>query len=820
MVKVVVPPRRRRRAAGMGAVPEPCYANSNAMFPPNATPDRDATMNEPQAVAVAHVDGPLIVFAGAGSGKTRVITYRIANLVMRHRILPFTILAVTFTNKAAGEMRLRLERLLGPDLVKQLWIGTFHAVCVRLLRRYHERAGLGEKFVIYDDADQKALMKRVLKDLNLDDKRFPPQQVLARIHSEKQEGRGPDDMSTSNYVDEITHRCFLEYQRRLASANAVDFEDLLLHAMRVAESHSPEGEHLRERFRHVLVDEFQDTNVVQYRLVRALSKSRRNICVVGDDDQSIYRWRGADIRNIRGFTTDYPDAQLIKLEQNYRSTSHIVEAALGVIKPSRERQPKELWTANEAGEPVTIVHCANERDEAGHIVEGIRAALAQGTSAREIAVFYRVHAQSRVLEEAMRSEGIPYQIVGGTKFFDRTEVKDLLAYLRLIVNPQSDVDLFRIINVPARKLGAKTIERLAALANDTGTTAFDAILGLCQSRETPNAARHALRGFHELVCAFIRGAETAPPRELAEQVLKETGYGAWLKLQDNAEADARLDNIQEFIGSIGDYEEDARNAGETPTMLEYLARITLQAAADTLEDVPRVPMMTVHAAKGLEFEHVWITGLEELLFPLKGQAHDEADELEEERRLAYVAITRARKRLFMTHANVRTIYGRLRYCEPSRFLLDLPPATQRRVATRSLSELSRGYGQPAPRAFGVDAFGTRRRADAEDDFDAETRPSFSAARPLQSFGGPRPGGPVPLARSLGERFVERDHDVDGYGSDETRDGFAVRKGAQVRHSKFGIGSVLAVGSGPDPTVTVKFSGTGPKQIKLSFLAPL
>jgi len=807
----------------MGSIPEPCYATRAPMFSTTASPGLDAAMNEPQAEAVQHAEGPLIVFAGAGSGKTRVITYRIANLVLRHRVAPFTILAVTFTNKAAGEMKERLVRLLGPELVKQLWIGTFHAICVKLLRRYHERAGLGEKFVIYDDADQKALMKRVLKDLNLDDRRFPPQQVLSRIHSEKQEGRGPDDMPTSNYVDEITHRCFLEYQRRLAAANAVDFEDLLLHALRVAESNSPEGEHLRERFRHVLVDEFQDTNVVQYRLVRALSKNRRNICVVGDDDQSIYRWRGADIRNIRGFTSDYPDAKLIKLEQNYRSTSNVVQAALGVIKPSRERQPKELWTANEAGDPVTIVHCANERDEAGFIVESVRAALAGGASARELAVFYRVHAQSRVLEEAMRSEGIPYQIVGGTKFFDRAEVKDLLAYIRLIVNPQSDVDLFRIINVPARKLGAKTIERLAAVADAMGSSAFAAIPELCRASDTPKAARHALLGFHDMISAFIRAADTAPPRELAEQVLKESGYGEWLKSQDNAEADARLDNIHEFLGSIGDYEEDARNAGEAPSLAEYLARITLQAAADTLEELPRVPMMTVHAAKGLEFEQVWISGLEELLFPLKGQAYDEADELEEERRLAYVAITRARKQLTMTHANVRTIYGRMRYCEQSRFLFDLPPATQRRIATRSLGELSRAYNPQGPRNLDRNDFPMRRRAAEDEDFEFE-RPRSPAAG-SGSLAMPRAGlstqrGTMPASpRSDGDRFIERDADVDGGDSEDMGDVTNVRKGAQVRHPKFGIGTVLAVAGGGDPTVTVKFPGTGPKQIKLSFLEP-
>ncbi len=648
-------------------------------------------LNPPQEKAVLHAEGPLIVFAGAGSGKTRVITYRIANLVRQHRVPPWSILAVTFTNKAAGEMRARLQRILGPEQTKQLWIGTFHAVCVRLLRRYHERAGLGPAFVIYDDADQKAVMKRVLKELDLDDRRYPPAQMLARIHHEKQEGRGPDEMAASDYAGEIAQRCFVEYQRRLGEANAVDFEDLLLHGLRVAESDSEEGEHLRGRFRHVLVDEFQDTNLVQYRFVRALSRARRNICVVGDDDQSIYRWRGADIRNIRGFTSDYPDATLIKLEQNYRSTGNVVRAALGVIRPSRERQPKELWTANEDGDPVSVVHCASERDEAQYVVDGVRAALGAGVSARELAVFYRVHAQSRVLEEAMRGDGVPYQIVGGTKFFERAEVKDLLAYLRLVVNPKSDVDLLRIINVPARKIGGKTIERLLATAAGLGVTAFEAIPNACRAPDVSKAARHSLMGFYDMIQSFVRAAPTAPPRELAEQLLTESGYAESLQAQDTAEADARLDNIKELFGSIGEYEEDAANAGEEATLAEYLARITLQADADTLEDVPRVPMMTVHAAKGLEFDSVWLTGLEEQLFPLRGQDPEERDELEEERRLAYVAITRAKKRLFVTHTNQRTIYGRLRYNQASRFLADLPPAAQQRAATRAFEDLSRAY---------------------------------------------------------------------------------------------------------------------------------
>jgi DNA helicase-2/ATP-dependent DNA helicase PcrA len=428
----------------------------------------------------------------------------------------------------------------------------------------------------------------------------------------------------------------------------------------------------------------------------------------------------------------------------------------------------------------------------------VRAALEAGASARELAVFYRVHAQSRVLEEAMRSEAIPYQIVGGTKFFDRAEVKDLLAYLRLIVNPASDVDLLRIINVPARKIGNKTIDRLVATALAMRVPAFEAIPSLCCAPDTPKAAKHSLIGFHDTLQAFARAATTAPPRELAEQVYCESGYAEWLKAQDSAEADARRDNIQELFGSISEYEEDARNAAEVATLAEYLMRITLQADADTLLEVPRVPMMTVHAAKGLEFEQVWLTGLEEQLFPLsRGEDGERADEIEEERRLAYVAITRARKRLFITHTSTRTIYGRMRYNEASRFLGDLPPASQRRIVTPALAHLSREF------TLGASAHS----------FDPERfrRPSV----PVR----PKAAAALAALPPEGERYVEQDDELDSVGDAFDGEAASVRKGAKVRHPKFGVGMVIAVRAGADPTVTVKFPGAGAKQIKLSFLAP-
>ena len=760
------------------------------------------SLNQPQADAVAHVDGPLIVFAGAGSGKTRVITYRIANLVAVHGVPPWAVLAVTFTNKAAGEMRERLERLLGHETARQLWMGTFHSVCVRLLRRHHDEAGLGRNFVIYDASDQKALMTRVLKGLKIDERRFPPNAMLGQIQKQKQEGRGPEDFIPGNYFDEVVKRCFDAYQSELSQANACDFADLLLRVLRLAEDPESEaGEQLRRRWRHVLVDEFQDVNRVQYRLVRAFANAHHNICVVGDDDQSIYTWRGADIRNIRGFTEDYPDARMVKLEQNYRSTNNVVSAALGVIRLARSRQPKELWTSNDAGDPVRVVLAANERDEAALVVQGVRNRIAANVPPNEIAVFYRVHAQSRVLEEALRKANLPYQIVGGMKFFDRAEVKDLLAYLRVIVNPQSNVDVLRIINKPPRKIGTKTIEKLGLTAGEENCGLFDAIVPLCGSDRLGTAAKRNLRRFDEMMQRFSRAATTASPRDLAETVLRDSGYEDWLRRQDNAEADARLDNLHEVIGAIGDYESERAEEGEDASLEDYLARVSLVSDIDTMAEVPRVPMMTVHAAKGLEFDTVFITGMEEKMFPLRGQEPGEEEQLEEERRLAYVAITRARRQLTISHTNMRLIYGQTRYNDPSRFLRDLPPGNVELHTTEALdafrSSAARGFN--APNSYGMP---TRRQA----------QPSWGTGQSAQQATPPR---------DAGERYVEMDPDLD-FDDFEDFDGdaqFALRVGCRVRHKRFGLGVVRAIGTGPDPVLTVAFSDWDVRRIKASFLAP-
>ena len=766
-------------------------------------------LNDPQAQAVGHVDGPLLIFAGAGSGKTRVIVYRIANLIAVHRVPPYRILAVTFTNKAAAEMKHRLTRLIGADIVRDLWVGTFHSVCVRLLRTHHQAAGLERGFVIYDDADQRAVVARALKELNLDEKRYPPRQVLSRIHAYKQEGRGPEDIASEGYFDDAVIRLYQAYQRYLKSSNAVDFDDLLLAVLRLVEDpESMAGEDLRARFRYVLVDEFQDVNQVQYRLVRGLCKRHDNLCVVGDDDQSIYRWRGADVRIVRGFRRDFPTAAVVKLEQNYRSVGNVVQAALGVIRPARDREPKDLWTGNAPGDPVTVVAADSEHDEAAWVAARVKELVADGISPRDIAVFYRVHAQSRVLEEVLRSEKIPYQIIGGMRFFERAEIKDLLSYLRVVSNPRSDVDLHRIINVPTRKIGAGTVDKLIQTADKLETSLYDAIEPLVQSGDVPAQTRKSLIGFRELIEGLRKTAEAAAPSRVAEAVLERSGYGKMLAVEENAESDARLQNLQELLQSIMDYEVEANAAGEAATLSGYLERVSLTSDADTLEDVPKVAMMTIHAAKGLEFHAVFLTGMEEDLFPFRSLDPTRGEDVEEERRLAYVAITRARQRLWITHTARRAIFGQTRYNTPSRFLKDLPQASVRGVMTSASQLLAR---RPEPSSGG---FGVFPRPSARGERGAEP-PRLAWKHPQDgAMRGARGGAPTPPPVAPGERYIERE------ASAEMGEGFMLRRGAKVKHERFGVGTVVSVDPGADPIATVSFSGWGSKRVKVSFLRPV
>ncbi|HEY4157324.1 MAG TPA: UvrD-helicase domain-containing protein [Polyangiaceae bacterium] len=726
-------------------------------------------LNEPQLQAALHGDGPLLIFAGAGSGKTRTIIYRIAELFGRG-VPPYRILAVTFTNKAANEMKARLAGLAGDAVVRDLWIGTFHSVCARLLRRYHAEVGLQRDFVIYDDADQKAVLVRVLRELGLDDQEHPPKALSSQISREKCEGRGPADIGREFSFDRAFGDIFARYQAALLRSNAVDFDDLLLLMARIAsDPNSAAGGELRDRFHYVLVDEFQDTNLIQYKLIRALSERRRNLCVVGDDDQSIYRWRGADVRLIRSFRRDFPDATVIKLEQNYRSTGNIVRAALGVIEPAFEREPKHLWTEQSEGEPVKVRLVRDEREEANFVVRTAQSEIARGVPADQIAVFYRVHAQSRTLEETFRAANQPYQIVGGMKFFERTEVKDLLGYLRLIVNPLSDTDLLRVINTPARGIGSKTVEHVLGLAGESSTSAYAALEVAARDDRLNAGTRKKLATFRELIETLRKDSQSLTPAALAQRVLDATGYRQLLEKDDTAESDARLGNLQELVGSIGEYELECEKTENEATLSGYLERVSLINATDTLEDLPKVSLMTVHMAKGLEFRTVFLTGMEEEIFPYQRVGHDEPEEIDEERRLAYVAITRARERLFILHAGMRTLFGKTRYSSPSRFLRDLPEETVVREGT----------------AWSAPPYATPYASRYE-----------SAGR---------------AALPVGTRVVEREH-----ASDSDEAGIEVRPGSRVFHKKFGEGIVERVDYGSEPTVVAKFK-EGTKHIRAKYL---
>jgi ATP-dependent DNA helicase UvrD/PcrA len=722
-------------------------------------------LNDPQRQAVTHGEGPLLVFAGAGSGKTRTIIYRIANL-LASGVPPYRILAVTFTNKAAGEMKSRLSELAGAEVTRDLWVGTFHSVCAKLLRRYSEEVGLKRNFVIYDDSDQKAVLTRVVRELNLSDQEYPPKLMASLISKEKREGRGPSEVKGDAGFNDSLPDIYVRYQIALRLANAVDFDDLLYLMALIAENpNSPGGEELRNRFIHVLVDEFQDTNLIQYRLIRALSARRRNLCVVGDDDQSIYRWRGADVRLIRSFRRDFSDAVVIKLEQNYRSSGNIVRAALGVIEAADVREPKKLWTDQEPGEKVKVRLVKDEREEASFVVRTIKSEMARGVAADQMAVFYRVHAQSRTLEEAFRAANQPYKIVGGMKFFDRAEVKDLLSYLRLIDNPMSDTDLVRVINMPPRGIGNKTIEHLLNSASERSMSAYDAIDHVARDQELGSAGRKKIAAFKVMLEGLREEAKGLSPHSLAGRVLEVTGYRDLLVKDDTAESDARLGNLEEMVGSIADYEREL-GSEEEATLSGYLERVSLVNATDALEGVATVSLMTVHSAKGLEFRSVFITGMEEEIFPYSRVSHEEPEEIDEERRLAYVAITRARERLWIMHAGMRTLFGKTRYSSPSRFLRDLPAE----------AVLREGSGW--------------------------------AAAPYSTPYQP----PRAVSLPVGTRIVEREADDSQVG-----EGIQVRIGSIVRHKQFGEGIVEKVEFGSMPTVVAKFKDHGVRRIHAKFL---
>ena len=638
-----------------------------------------ANLNNQQKEAVTYGEGPLLILAGAGSGKTKVLTHRIAYLIAEYGVNPHNILAVTFTNKAAGEMKERVGKLLGP-VAEKVWVSTFHSTCVRILRADGGKNGLDSNFIIYDSGDQLALIKEALKELDISDKNFPPRSVLAGISKAKNELQTPEKYSeqAGDFWEKTIARAYTLYQQKLRENKALDFDDLIMEAVLLFREQPTVLHFYQERFRYLLVDEYQDTNKAQYELVKLLAKRYQNLCVVGDDNQSIYGWRGADIGNILAFERDYPKAQVVKLEQNYRSTQNILDAANHLIQYNIARTEKDLWTDKGTGEPLKVFHATDERDEARFIVDEINALAKDGYNRSDIAILYRTNAQSRPFEEAFFYAGLPYNVVGSLRFYDRKEIKDIIAYLRVIYNPADSVSLRRIINVPRRGIGDATLAKIEDLTAQQGQSIYQTLLDIAQGRiDFEGRAKQSLVDFVELM-EELRGKQAeATLTSLAEEIIDRSGYRAELELNKDEQARGRLENITEFLSATQQYDRELPGEG----IGLFLEQLALLSDADTYDDTTdAVTLMTLHSAKGLEFLVVFLVGLEEGIFP-HSRATWEIDQLEEERRLCYVGITRAQERLYLTTAGRRTIFGVTENRIPSRFLEEIPKELREEIGS-------------------------------------------------------------------------------------------------------------------------------------------
>ena len=625
------------------------------------------SLNPTQRDAVESTEGPLLILAGAGSGKTRVLTHRVAYLIDQGLAAPEEILAITFTNKAAREMKERVALLVGPDS-RKMWVSTFHAFCARILRVHGEKLGYKREFTIYDGADQVRLVKRCIVELGKDPKRFNPRSFQAQISSAKNVLMSPDDFlrNTEGYIAENVAEVYDLYQRRLYENNAMDFDDLIMQTVALLELFPEVRDRYQTRFKYIHVDEYQDTNHAQYRLVNTLAAKHRNLCVVGDDDQSVYSWRGADIRNILDFERDYPEAKVVKLEQNYRSTQTILDAANAVVANNASRKAKALWTAGGEGERIRVFAASDEYAEARFVVSEIEKLTDRGSSPRDIAAFYRTNAQSRALEDVLVREGVPYQIVGGVRFYERAEIKDAMAYLAVISNPADSVGLERIINVPKRGLGNTSIAKLQDHARRNEISLYDALAEAPAAGLSGKAAK-ACASLRELFEGWRVAGREVPPAELIGAVLDESGYRGELKAENTIESESRLENLEELINAAREYE----RVEQEPTLDGFLQEQALYTQQDSLtSEGGSVTLMTLHNAKGLEYDHVFVVGMEEGTFP-HARSLDEQN-LEEERRLAYVGITRAKKTLTLTHAKLRSNWGEREYRMPSRFLAEIP----------------------------------------------------------------------------------------------------------------------------------------------------
>ena len=632
-------------------------------------------LNEQQQDAVKATDGPLLIMAGAGSGKTRVLTHRIAYLMVEKEVAPWNILAITFTNKAAREMKDRIRGILG-GASEEIWISTFHSMCVRILRRDIDRIGYNRNFSILDTADQQSVIKQILKDKNMDTKKFDYRALLGTISSAKNELVSTEEYEklASDFYTKTAADVYKEYQKRLRKNQALDFDDLIMLTIQLFQRVPEVLEYYQRKFQYIHVDEYQDTNRAQYMLVKLLASRFRNLCVVGDSDQSIYRWRGADIANILSFEKDYPNATMIFLEQNYRSTKRILQAANGVIGNNRNRKPKNLWTENDEGAKIYYLRADSEQGEAQFVAGKINEAVGSGSRSRkysDVAILYRTNAQSRVMEEVLLKSNIPYSIVGGIKFYDRKEIKDILAYLRLIANPDDDISLRRVINVPKRGIGSTSIDKIADFAAMSDISMYEALKDLPLIGLSGKAAKEAA-AFRDLISNYTNMQDYLSVTELVEEVVDKTGYRDMLKAEQSIESQTRLENIDEFLSVTKSFEEK----NDDKTLVAFLTDLALVADIDQLDDSEEagetVTLMTLHAAKGLEFPVVFLLGLEEGVFPHSRSLMDE-EEMEEERRLAYVGITRAESELYLTNAQMRTLFGRTNMNPVSRFIAEIPP---------------------------------------------------------------------------------------------------------------------------------------------------
>ncbi|WP_202080909.1 DNA helicase PcrA [Caldalkalibacillus salinus] len=715
-------------------------------------------LNEQQAKAVQETNGPLLLIAGAGSGKTRVLTHRIAYLLAEKRVTPWNILAITFTNKAAREMKDRVAGLVGP-VAEDIWISTFHSMCVRILRRDINRLGYNRSFTILDSTDQLSAIKDTMKRLNIDPKKFDPKTIRGTISQYKNELKTPQQVSqlVGNYYDQVVAQVYEGYQKMLQANSSLDFDDLIMVTVRLFKEVPEVLEFYQRKFQYIHVDEYQDTNRAQYMLVSMLADHHRNICVVGDSDQSIYQFRGADISIILSFEEDYTDAKVIKLEQNYRSTKRILKAANEVIKYNSSRKKKNLWTDNEEGPKLSYFRGENEHDEAYFITQKIKDALLDGKNYKDVAVLYRTNAQSRVIEEVFLKSNIPYQIVGGIKFYDRKEIKDILAYLRLISNPDDDTSLRRIINVPKRGIGQTTVDKLSAYAGEKGISMYKA-LGEVDFIGLNARATNKLADFYGLLKNWVQMVDYLSVTELTEEVLNRSGYREELKKENSIESRSRLENINEFISVTMEFEQKS----EDKTLLAFLTELALVADIDQVDEGEdannKVILMTLHAAKGLEYPIVFLAGMEEGIFPHNRSLMDE-NEMEEERRLAYVGITRAEGALYLTNAKIRTIYGKRELNPESRFLREIPEDIMEKVHDEEASQQARPIGLSQQLGDG-----------------AGTRPSQKTTR--MSPARPQSSGAQGLGWNVGDK---------------------------AQHNKWGIGTVVSMnGEGDDLELTIAF----------------